>query len=78
MDDETSDDTETRVWRIPARCLTASGSENNYSDVIATTQRLIRTAESLQGSSSRLENGKMCPHTPVSWMTTQKVKSTIC
>ncbi|KAL5259232.1 hypothetical protein ACHWQZ_G009624 [Mnemiopsis leidyi] len=66
MEDETEEKTETRVWRVPARCLTASGSENNYSDIIATTQRLIKTAESLQGSSSKLENGKLVVATTAS------------
>ena len=69
MEDETEEKTETRVWRVPARCLTASGSENNYSDIIATTQRLIKTAESLQGSSSKLENGKLVVATTASWRT---------
>ncbi|XP_063679164.1 uncharacterized protein LOC134814809 isoform X1 [Bolinopsis microptera] len=56
MDTGASEEIDTRVWRVPARCLTATGSETNTSDILATTQRLIRTAESLQGSTNQLEN----------------------
>jgi len=69
MDNETSEDTDIRVWRVPARYLTAAGSETNGSAIIATTQRLIRTAESLQGSTNRLENAtqvNQVADTPVS------------
>lgn len=69
MDTGASEETDTRVWRVPARCLTATGSETNTSDILATTQRLIRTAESMQGSSNQLENpARVCqlPDTPLS------------
>lgn len=43
-----------RVWRVPARQLSAISCGHSDTDIYAQTRRLIRTAESMGGSTNRL------------------------
>lgn len=53
MNTNTTDDPAPRSWRVPARAQLTSNPES-VSSMLTTTQRLIKTAESLQGSTPRL------------------------
>lgn len=53
MNEEPTKAIDSRFWRVPAKYRSTFTSDSS-NEMIAATQRLIRTAESLQGSTSKL------------------------